>query len=124
MNLKAIAYRWSDLKVDHPTDLIDRRRIIGERMMISHVTLHQGFHLPPHSHENEQIAMVMSGRVRFTVHDTDSAEPRQLVLGKGDVLHLPRHVVHGATAEETSVIIDLFSPVSESTGVDQPRNAS
>lgn len=123
MTDSATLYRWAELVVDHPTDLIDRRRIIGERMMISHVTLHKGFHVPLHSHENEQFAVVLSGRVRFSLVDLPSGQPYDLVLGPGEVLRLPSHVVHGATAEETSVIIDLFSPISETTGVDVPKVA-
>ena len=121
MNAKATLYCWSDLPVDQPAPLIDRKRIIGDKMMISHVTLHKGFYLQPHSHENEQIAIVMSGRVRFSLFKEQSGEPYDVVLGPGEILHLPSHVVHGATAEETSVIVDLFSPVSEATGVDQPQ---
>jgi quercetin dioxygenase-like cupin family protein len=121
-NLSSTArvFCWDDLSVDHPADLIDRRRIIGERMMISHVTLHEGFHVPLHSHCNEQFAVVLSGRVRFSLVDPANGETSEQILGSGEVLWVPGNVVHGATAEETSVILDLFSPISQTTGVDQP----
>lgn len=120
MNSKATVYRFSELPVDCPSELIERRRVIGEQMMISHVTLQQGFHVPNHSHDNEQIAVVISGRMRFSLVDSAGNESEQ-VLGAGEVLLLPAGVVHGATAEETSVLLDLFSPISETTGVDTAR---
>lgn len=115
-------FSWDDLPVDHPAKLIDRRRIIGERMMISHVTLHKGFQVPLHSHPNEQFAVVLSGRVRFSLVNPSNGQAYDQVIVAGEVLWLPGNVVHGATAEETSVILDLFSPISETTGVDQPDN--
>ena len=118
-NPSARVFCWQDLNVDHPTELIDRRRIIGERMMISHVTLHKGFQVPLHSHANEQFAVVLSGRMRFTLVDPSTKEESEQMLDAGQVLWLPSNVVHGATAEETSVLLDLFSPTSETTGVDR-----
>ncbi len=116
--IAARVFSWNDMTVDHPGNLIDRRRIIGQQMMISHVTLHQGFQVLPHSHENEQFAVVLSGRMRFTVTDPQSNEVHEHILAAGQVLWFPSNVVHSATAEETSVILDLFSPVSQLTGVD------
>ena len=116
--MTAQTFRWSELPVDQPMDRIDRRRIIGEKMMISHVTLHEGFRVPTHSHANEQFALVMSGRVRFNVGDAARGDLRTVELTAGEVLHLPPHVPHDAEALETSVVLDLFSPPSEETGVD------
>ena len=52
----AVRYRWADLPTDRPMDLLERRRIIGQRMMMSEVLLQPGCHVPTHSHENEQFA--------------------------------------------------------------------
>ena len=38
----AKTYRWEDLAQDHPMPSLGRRRIIGEKMMISEITLHEG----------------------------------------------------------------------------------
>ena len=119
MNAKAMTYHWDELPVDHPMEMVDRRRITGQKMMISHITLRQGCHVPRHSHENEQFAMVVSGRVRFELQEAGPDSAREVVLGPGETIHLPSHVVHGAIAEETSVLLDVFSPVIETTGVDQ-----
>jgi unsaturated pyranuronate lyase len=103
-----------ELEEDRPMDLLVRRRVIGERAMISHVTLEEGFVVDAHRHENEQFACVVSGRIRFSLPE----EGREVTLGAGQVLHLPSNVLHGAHALERTVVLDVFSPVSESTGID------
>ncbi|MCZ6835137.1 MAG: cupin domain-containing protein [Planctomycetota bacterium] len=113
----ATVFRWEDLEQDSPMDLITRRRIIGDRFMVSEVHLAKGFSVPSHRHENEQIAMVMHGRIRFTIGEGDAVREETLVGGQ--VLHLPSDVPHGAEALEDTLIYDLFSPVSEKTGIDR-----
>lgn len=36
---QAIAYRWSELKIDTPMALLSRKRIMVEKMMISEIGL-------------------------------------------------------------------------------------
>ena len=115
--MTAAAARWTDLPTDQPIPGVTRRRVIGDQAMISHVTLEQGFTLAPHSHDNEQFAAILQGRLRFEVHDPDG--PRFIELGPGEVLHLPANVPHGVVVLETAVVLDVFSPVSEGTGIDR-----
>lgn len=114
----ASVHTWSDLETDHPMDLIDRQRIVGERMMISRVTLHPGFHVPQHHHENEQMVVMLSGRARFRVGPVGGDATEEVMLEGGQVLELPSNVPHSCDAIERCEILDLFSPVSEGTGVD------
>ncbi|HYE63674.1 MAG TPA: cupin domain-containing protein [Phycisphaerales bacterium] len=111
--MTATVYRWSELAVDRPMERITRRRVVGANVMISHVTLERGFVVPPHSHSNEQMVCVISGALRFTLAGSER------VVRAGEVLHLPGGVEHGAEAIEDSVVMDVFSPVSEKTGVDR-----
>lgn len=111
---EARVYRWSDLPTDHPMERIDRQRIIGEHAMLSRVTLHEGFELAMHHHDNEQLAIVLAGCVRFTIGDGEQVDVRA-----GEVLHLPPNVPHAARAMERSVVLDVFSPPSAGTGVDR-----
>lgn len=59
----------ADLPTDRPMPLIDRRRIMGERMMISEVVLYPGFEVSTHYHENEQMVVMLEGRAEFTIGD-------------------------------------------------------
>lgn len=110
--------RWDDLPVDRPMERIERRRVIAERMMISRVELKKGFALATHAHENEQIVVVLSGRCRFGLGVEGSRERKELEVKGGEVLVLPANVAHSCVALEETVILDLFSPPSERTGVD------
>lgn len=109
----AVSCSWDDLPLDAPMELLERRRIIGSDAMIWHITLHEGCKVPVHAHANEQFACVLSGKVRFTLKDGEVRD-----LGAGEVLHLPGHSPHGAEALATAVVLDIFSPPSETTGID------
>ena len=106
----------ANLPVDQPMPRIDRRRIIGQRMMISDVTLHAGFEVASHSHENEQMVVVLEGSAEFTIGRGEAAET--VVVEAGQVLVLPPNLPHGCRVAAGCRLLDLFSPVSEKTGVD------
>ena len=115
----AHAVTWSKLPTDAPMDLITRQRIIGEHMMISRVHLEKGFTVPSHNHANEQFAVVLSGSVRFDLSDAKNSTSESVTLGPGQVLVVPPNAPHAATALEDTLILDIFSPPSETTGIDQ-----
>jgi quercetin dioxygenase-like cupin family protein len=115
----ATSFRWQDLPQDQPLALLDRRRFIGERIMLAEVRLREGCRVPTHAHENEQFACVLSGRLRFGIGAEGSDAHYETILGAGQVMHLPSNVPHSAEALEESVVLDIFSPPSERTGVDR-----
>ena len=114
--LRARRIRWSELASDDPLPLVRRKRVVGSEAMLSRFELGAGCEVPGHSHENEQFACVLSGSVRFVVGKEGAEE--ELVLGAGEVLHLPPNVPHSTFAREDSVVLDVFAPPSERTGVD------
>jgi quercetin dioxygenase-like cupin family protein len=117
--LDAKRYCWSELKHDVPMAKLSRRRIIGENLMISQVRLERGCHVPTHVHENEQFAMIMSGALRFGIGADGSADRYEVVVKAGEVMHLPSNVPHSADALEDTLVLDLFSPPSATTGIDR-----
>jgi quercetin dioxygenase-like cupin family protein len=100
-------YTWEDLPRERVTDLLDRRLITGDRMMLAHVYLKKGCIVPKHSHENEQLTYVLEGCLRFWL-----GEDQQEVVDVhgGQVLHLPSNVPHKAEALEDTLDVDVFSP--------------
>jgi quercetin dioxygenase-like cupin family protein len=70
-----------------------------------------------HAHPQEQIAHVLSGRIRFIV---DGALRE---VGAGESLYLASNVPHGAETLEAAVVIDTFSPPREDY-LAQDRNAA
>ena len=100
-------HRWDDIPKEAMNDLIDRRLVTGERMMLAHVYLKKGAVVPMHDHDNEQLTYILEGRLRFWIGSED-AEP--IEVGPGEVLHLPSNVPHKAEALEDTFDVDVFSP--------------
>ncbi len=115
----AIHHRWSDLPTDAPMPLLERQRVIGANAMISRVLLRRGCDVPSHSHANEQFACIISGRLRFGLGEPGSPEHRTIDVRAGEVLHLPANVPHSAVALEDTLVLDIFSPPSATTGIDR-----
>lgn len=121
---QAKVYSFSELPIDRPMPLLERRRVMGEKMMVSHITLRKGFKVATHSHANEQISIVVSGLLRFGIGD-DAAPGRYTVdVAADQVIHLPSNVPHSAEAIEDTLVLDLFSPPSATTGIDLPTTAA
>jgi quercetin dioxygenase-like cupin family protein len=101
------AHRWDDMPKERLTDLLERRFVTGEKMMVAQVFLKKGCVVPAHVHENEQITCVLEGALRFRIGEDLSQERR---LGAGEVLVTPSNLRHEATALEDTVVFDVFSP--------------
>ncbi len=100
-------YRWDDLPKERVSELLERRLITGERMMLAHVYLKQGCIVPRHAHENEQLTYILEGALRFWLGAHGETE---LVVRAGEVLHIPSNLPHKAEALEDTLDVDIFSP--------------
>jgi quercetin dioxygenase-like cupin family protein len=99
---------WTSIPVEHIADGIERQMIWGERLMVCRLRFAPRVITAVHSHPHEQMTLVISGRVLFTIED----QVREVTAG--DILHFPPGVRHGATMlDEEVVLIDIFSPVRE-----------
>ena len=104
---KVTWYRWDDMPKEQVSDVLDRRLITGDRMMLSHVYLKKGAVVPRHSHENEQITYILEGGLRFWIGEDES---EMIDVRAGEVLHIPSQVQHKAEALEDTLDVDVFSP--------------
>ena len=91
---------------DQVTDHFQRKLVTGSEAMMAHLRLARGCVVPMHSHHNEQISYVISGKLRFHIGESEE----EVMVGAGQVLHLPSHLPHAAEALEDTVGIDIFSP--------------
>lgn len=107
---KAAFYRWSDVPHEKVTDLLGRRLITGDRIMVAQVELARGCIVPQHAHVHEQMSVVLDGCLRLKVGD-DGAESYD--LRGGEVIALPSNVPHAAEALEDTRVLDIFSPPRE-----------
>lgn len=99
--------KWDDLPLETVTDLISRRLVTSERMMLAQVFLKKGAVVPKHSHENEQLTYILEGALRFKIGENLE---REVVVSAGEVLVLPSHVPHEAEALEDTLDVDIFCP--------------
>ena len=103
----APALQYVRLK-DHPVEsvnpLFDRQLVTGERTMLARIVLRKGCIVPLHSHENEQIAYVLEGALKFQI------QGREIIVRAGEVLVIPSHVPHSAEALEDTIDLDIFTP--------------
>ncbi len=86
-------------------DSVRARRLDGERITLALVELAPDSLVPSHRHENEQMGIVISGSVMFTVGD----ETRELKAG--GMWRIPSDTAHQVTAGPTGAsLIDIFAP--------------
>jgi quercetin dioxygenase-like cupin family protein len=87
---------------------VTARIVSGEKLMFSLVTLKPGAVVPAHSHPHEQMGMMVSGTMEFTI----AGETRFLT---GNEMYLvPGGVPHAAKAgPQGAVALDAFSPPRE-----------
>ena len=100
-------YRWKEIEEEPLSDVLSRKLITGDRMMLAHVYLKKGCIVPRHSHENEQITYILEGGLRFWIGVDES---NVIDVLAGEVLHIPSHVQHKAEALEDTLDVDIFSP--------------
>lgn len=81
------------------------RAVHGERITLAVVELDGGAVVPEHSHENEQLGMVLEGSVSFRVADEER------VLGPGGTWRIKSRTPHVVQAGPGgAVVIDVFTP--------------
>jgi quercetin dioxygenase-like cupin family protein len=110
-------HRWKDLPAEPLKEGLTRQLVTGERMMIAHVHLNKGVHVPRHSHENEQLTYILEGALQFWFGANDEQE---LLVRAGEVIVIPSHLPHRALALEDTLDVDVFCPPRQDwlTGTD------
>jgi quercetin dioxygenase-like cupin family protein len=106
----ATRYRWDDMPKERVTDMLSRRLITGDTMMLAHVYLDKGCIVPKHSHHNEQLTYILEGALRFWLGEDQDEE---VIVAAGEVLHIPANLPHKAEALEDTLDVDIFSPPRE-----------
>ena len=79
------------MKKERVSDMLERRLITGDRMMLAHVYLKKGCVVPKHAHENEQLTYILEGALKFSLGEDGSEE---ITVRAGEVLLIPSNVPH------------------------------
>lgn len=98
---------WDAVPLEKLTDKISRRIIVGVRVMLVRWEFKAGGVAAKHSHPHEQVVMMISGRLRLVVGDTET------IMRPNDVVVVPSGTPHEAEALEDTVVLDIFSPPRE-----------
>ncbi|HEV2573012.1 cupin domain-containing protein [Methylocella sp. CPCC 101449] len=97
---------WSKTDWTHVRTGVDRKGFSGTGATIAINRLMPGHEPRPHSHPHEQIAYIISGKIKFVVGGEEH------ILGPGSVLVVPPNVEHWGEVigDEPVMNLDVFTP--------------
>ena len=98
---------WSDVATEQVNPKMKRQFIHGEKIMIAKMEFEDGFTVPWHSHENEQVTEVIEGVLRFWFDDDEN---NYVDLSAGETIVIPGNRRHKALMIGKVVETDTFSP--------------
>jgi quercetin dioxygenase-like cupin family protein len=97
---------------------ITARGIGAGTIRMARIEVQTGHSTPNHNHPDEEIILVLEGRIRGVSGDDE------FFLERGEVIVIPAYVHHNYEAIESSVTIEVFGPGNRSfnaeTGITSP----
>lgn len=73
--------------------------------MLAQLFLLKGCIVPEHSHESEQLSMVVTGTLKFKL------DGEERILTTNQMVLIPSNIVHAVEALEDTLVYDIFSPI-------------
>ena len=108
--MKVDKIHWDAVPTEQVSPKMQRKLVYGKKVMIAKMKFKDGFVVPLHHHENEQITNVISGTIRFWF----GANKEQMFdLNAGEVVVIPAHVPHEALMIGDVEEIDTWAPIRE-----------
>ena len=98
---------WNEFVQEQVNPKMKRKFIYGEKMMIAKMEFEDGFIVPWHQHEIEQITEVIEGTLRFWF---DNNEDQHIDLHAGDSIIIPGNRPHKALMIGKVIETDTFAP--------------
>jgi quercetin dioxygenase-like cupin family protein len=95
---------WQLIPKEQLNPAVARRVIHGGNMTVAKIYLTKGATVPRHVHENEQLTMLVEGRLKFIYPD------REQIVEAGQAIETEPNLPHGVEALEDSLAIDVFAP--------------
>ena len=99
--------KWDDIPYEKLNDKFLRKIAHDGKIMIGLTEVEKGYVVPLHAHDNEQMTFVTQGKWRFTI------EGKITDVGPNEMIFIPANVAHTATAVESLVAYDVFTPPRE-----------
>jgi quercetin dioxygenase-like cupin family protein len=98
---------WNEVELENVNPHMTRRIVTGERLTVARIYFKDGFLVPLHSHEQEQVTQVISGRMHFRL---GANREKTVDLGPGDVIVIPSNLPHEALCIGDVEEMDTWSP--------------
>ena len=96
------------IKTKEPVKGISIRSVYLDNVMLTHIEFEPGSIIPEHRHSNEQITLILEGKMDMAVGN----EKKTVV--KGDVIVIPANIEHSAKIlDEFTIAVDAWSPARE-----------
>ena len=102
--------QWDSVPTEQVTPKMERRLVFGEKVMIAKMRFKDGFLVPLHHHENEQITNVISGTIRFWFGEH---KEQMMDLHAGEAVVIPANVPHAALIIGDVEVMDTWAPIRE-----------
>ena len=100
-------HEWQQIPIEQMSELVGRQVIHTGGMTVAYIHLKKGAVVPWHSHPNEQVSYLQSGRLRFIFDDGEK------IVEAGHVVEIAPDAPHRVEALEDSVALDLFTPARQ-----------
>jgi len=100
-----IHFDWNQIPQEQLNPHFSRKFVNGEKIMIAQLFLKKGCVVPEHSHESEQLSMVVTGNVKFKL------DGEERIVTSNQMVLIPSNKVHSVEALEDTLVYDIFSPI-------------
>ena len=109
-------YDWDRMKPEEVTELYQRKVAAGKNIVVARIEVKEGAVTLPHSHDSEEVIMVLSGAWRFELPG------REVTLTANQMLCIPSGVEHSSATLADTVALDICAPTRPDwiSGEDQP----
>lgn len=95
---------WNQMRPEEISKLYQRKTVIGEQITVARIEVKQGATTQPHSHDSEEMVIVLEGAWKFSLPHGD------IVLRANQMLTIPPGMVHSSETIEDTVALDICAP--------------
>jgi quercetin dioxygenase-like cupin family protein len=109
-------YDWDRMKPEEISDLYLRKIAAGDSIVVAKIEVKEGAVTLQHSHDNEEVIIVLQGSWRFQMPDGE------VTLHANQMLCIPAGVEHSSEALADTVALDICAPTRPDwlSGADLP----
>jgi quercetin dioxygenase-like cupin family protein len=100
--------RWMDVPCEAVSETILRQVVSGDALTLSKLQMKKGATVSTHAHPNEQFTYILEGKVQFKYGEKLE---NHVIVGAGELLHIPANVPHNAVCLEDAIDLDIFTPI-------------